>query len=79
MAKVQFQFPMQGKDENWAVSQQPNLTSFDLLNVRPYDVIENRVRGGQRPGLDKWGNGDQIGGDTSPIVAICSVTYLEYD
>ena len=79
MAQVQFQFPINGIDRNWAASGQPNLTTYDCMNVRPYDVIANRSRGGQRPGLDKWGNGDQIGGATSPIVALCSITFIELD
>ena len=43
-------------------------------NVRPFDVLESKARIGQRPGLDKWGNGDQIGGADQPVVAITSVT-----
>ena len=73
---IVFQFPRNGLDENWAVSNQPNLSSVDLLNVRPYDVQDTRSRGGQRPGLDKWADGDDIGGGT-PIVALLSVSYME--
>lgn len=46
-----FQFPMQGFNENFAATTQPRFTSASLNNVRPYDVLENRARGGQRPGL----------------------------
>jgi len=77
--EVTFQFPKNGLDENWAVSKQPNLSSISLLNVRPYDVQDTRCRGGQRPGLDKWGAGNQIGGAAYPVVAMCSVTYTELD
>lgn len=77
--EVTFQFPRNGLDENWAVSNQPSLTSVDLLNVRPYDVQDTRCRGGQRPGLIKWGAGNQIGGAASPVIAVCSVTYMELE
>lgn len=46
-------FPLRGKNENWGAEGQPPLTSHDLNNVRPYDILDNRARGGQRPGLDK--------------------------
>lgn len=73
MANVEFVFPIQGKNENWPASTQPQLTSGDLLNVRPYDTLGNRMRGGKRPGLSKWGNGDQIGNASQPVVALCVV------
>jgi hypothetical protein len=51
MAKKTLYFPMKGKDTNFAPSQQPSFTTPVMLNVRPYDVLENRARGGQRPGM----------------------------
>jgi len=45
-----------------------------MNNVRPYDTLDDRARGGQRPGLDKWGDGDQIGAAEQPVVAMCIVT-----
>lgn len=42
---------MKGLNQNYAATTQPSFTSPYLLNVRPYDVLENRARGGQRPGL----------------------------
>jgi hypothetical protein len=44
-----------------------------MNNVRPVDVLEKRVRIGQRPGQAKWGNGTQIGTAEQPIVAMCFV------
>lgn len=49
MAK--FHFPMRGKNTNWSTSQGPQFTSGRMSNVRPIDVLNNRARGGQRPGL----------------------------
>ena len=69
-------FPLQGIDKGRSTSEQPMATSADLNNVRPYDTLDNRARGGQRPGLDKK-YAQQIGGAASPIVAICSVTVID--
>ena len=70
-------FPFSGIDKGRAASNQSPDTSPDIKNMRPYDTLDNRARGGQRPGLDKWGNGDQIGGGAFPIVDICSVTTID--
>jgi len=51
MRTKKFHFPMAGKNENFAATTQPQFTSPSLSNVRPYDVLGNRARGGQRPGL----------------------------
>lgn len=53
MAKVKFHFPFRGKNTNYATGTQEPFTSPVLNNVRAYDVLENRARGGQRPGLQK--------------------------
>lgn len=68
-------FPFKGQDKGHITPQQPEGTSPELRNVRPYDVLDNRARGGQRPGLDKIYS-EQISGITSPIIAICSVTII---
>ncbi len=69
-------FPLQGIDKGRTTSEQPIATSPDLNNVRPYDTLDNRARGGQRPGLDKLYT-QQISGIAAPIVAMCSVTIVE--
>ena len=73
MARVEVKFPLKGIDKNWANSEQPPITSPDMNNVRPTDVAETRMRGGQRPGLEKWGGGTQIGTTFTPVVAMCIV------
>lgn len=50
----QFIFPMKGMNVVCQKNQQPEGTCIDALNVRPYDQIESRARGGSRPGLAKW-------------------------
>lgn len=67
-------FPLYGKNIGHACAFQPKFTSPLLNNVRPYDVQDGRARGGQRPGLDKWGAGVQVGAAEQPVVAICTVS-----
>ena len=66
-------FPLKGIHKGAGTISQPAGTSFDLNNVRLFDVLENRARGGQRPGLDKWGAGIQIGSSEQPVVAMCVI------
>ncbi|KKK53933.1 hypothetical protein LCGC14_3089820 [marine sediment metagenome] len=74
MAHIRFQLPIKGIHKGGAVEISPSLTSGYMSNVRARDVLENRVRIGQRPGLDKWGDGDQVGAAEQPIVAIISIS-----
>jgi hypothetical protein len=68
-------FPLKGVDKGRTVSDQPLLTSPDMKNLRPYDTLDNRARGGQRPGLNKMAEYEQrISGSSQPIVAMCTVT-----
>ncbi len=50
---VKFPFPLKGENKNFATVFQPTFTTFDLNNVWVYDVLDDRARGGQRPGLNK--------------------------
>ena len=76
MANLNISFPAEGIDKGRAASQQSPTTSPDMNNMRVYDTLDNRARGGQRPGLDKR-YAQQIGGDAVSIVAICSVTVVD--
>ena len=76
MSNINFPFPLKGQNKNLGASVQPQLTAADMNNVRPVDTTEKRMRGGQRPGLDKWGDGDNVGNGT-PIVVILSVSFME--
>lgn len=67
-------FPIKGIHRGGVTSLLPPLTSTGMNNVRPYDTLDNRARGGQRPGLKKWGDGDLIGAAEQPVVAMCIVT-----
>ena len=76
MANLDVPFPVEGVDKGRAASIQSSTTSPDMNNMRPYDVLDDRARGGQRPGLDKRYS-QRIGTDPSPIVAICKVTVVD--
>lgn len=70
-------FPLMGLHEGMALEHQPPTTSPYLKNVRAFDVEEERVRGGQRPGLVKAYD-TQIGGD-HPVLLITTIstTYIQ--
>lgn len=68
-------FPIKGKHTGFPASKQPQLTSPDLNNVRPYEVLGKRARGGQRPGLKKLYS-QQIGGAAAPVVWVGSITVV---
>ena len=68
-----FGFPLSGIDKGRAVPEEDLATSPDLNNVRPYDTLDSRARGGQRPAFVKKYS-QQIGGQSAPIVAIVAVT-----
>lgn len=74
---MEINFPVNGLDTGRAYEKQPVLTTPACRNVRPFDVDEDRVRGGQRPALVKAFS-DQVGG-SHPIIAMVQVasTYIE--
>ena len=74
---MKLQFPYKGLHRGNANSEQPIGTSPVLQNVRPFDISEGRIRGGQRPGLEKAYT-TQVGG-ANPVIVITTVatTYIE--
>jgi hypothetical protein len=70
-------FPVNGLHEGLSNEHQPPTTSPYLKNVRPFDVTEERVRGGQRPALIKAYE-EQIG-DEYPVIIMAQITttYIE--
>lgn len=63
-----WEFPVKGKDTNFAYRDQPPGTTQDCLNVLAYDPTTQRARGGQRPGTAKLYT-SQLGSG-NPIQAI---------
>jgi hypothetical protein len=51
----------------------PNFSEH-MNNMRPVSTLNNKIIICQRPALDKWGNGDQIGAAEQPVVALCVVS-----
>jgi len=47
--EIQLQFPDLGYNKNWALSEQPPRSSPFMVNMRPYDPIDERRRGGTSP------------------------------
>lgn len=75
--------PIRGISKGLPVDKEPPTTSGYMNNVRPIDTLTNalgstgrRLRLGQRPGLDKWGAGVQIGAAEQPVVAMCIVAAI---
>lgn len=74
MANKVFSLPIAGFSEGLPVDKSDPMTSGYMNNVRPIDSLERRIRLGQRPGLDKWGAGKQIGTAEQPVVCMISVS-----
>ena len=73
---VKIPFPRLGVNKGAGTSEQPYATSSEMSNVRLYDVLSKRARGGQRPGQTPWGDGDLIGDSNQPVVAMCTVSSI---
>lgn len=66
---IEIPFPLKGIDDNWAFRRQPEGTTPDALNVRPYDVYDRRLRGGQRGGHAKYLDDAVNGAETIQALA----------
>ena len=71
---MEYMLPIRGVSKGMPVDKEPQLTSGDMNNARPRCSLEGKVRISQRPALDKWGAGTQIGGAEQPVVAMCIVS-----
>ena len=66
LREISLPFPFKGLDKSGAYERQPPGTTAVSYNVRPYDVLEDRARGGQRPGLN-LAYAQQLGGGEYPV------------
>lgn len=73
---VELQLPLGGKSSGLAVNKENVTTSGYMLNVRPRDTLERRIRIGKRPGLKK-AYSQQIGDSANPVVWVGSVTVVD--
>jgi len=76
MPYFEFQLPLQGLSEGLPVVSEQQGTTGYANNIRPRDVLERRLRIGQRPGLKK-AYSQQIGGLAVPIVWLGSITTVD--
>ena len=67
-------FPIKGKHIGFGTEVQPEFTTRRMNNMRPYNTQNNILIGGQRPGLDKWGAGTQVGAAEQPVVCMVTVS-----
>jgi len=70
---IKLPLPIKGINKGLTVAVTPQEYTTNINNVRPRDVLQQRVRLGQRPGLAKWSE-DQVGGTEQPVVWITSVS-----
>ena len=78
MANFVLKFPIRGINKSRLPDEQPEATSPDMNNMRVFDVLDERIRGGQRPGMAKRYSQQILNvSDYGPIVAMCSVTTVE--
>lgn len=68
--------PIKGINEAMPLDKAMGGISPYISNVRPFDVLERRVRMSQRPGMDKVYS-EQIGGAFGPIVFLGIVTTVD--
>lgn len=76
MANRNIAIPIKGYSEGLSPDKQPSLTTGYMDNMYPRGTLEKKIRLTQRPGSEKV-FAQQIGGDTAPIVAVCSVTTID--
>lgn len=74
MTNLELPAPLKGLDRNGRLSEQPPLTSRDLLNVWPIDRTTGRMRMGPRPGLSPYFTG-ALSGSGNKVQALVSVPY----
>lgn len=67
-------FPIKGQSELLGAETQEPQTSPAMMNCIPFDVEEQRARGGKREGTIKLYE-TQVGG-AYPIVEICGITTI---
>lgn len=73
MARQRIQWPFKGRVDNNARGDQPELTTVAANNVRNFSNDEQRMQGGQRPGLKKF-TSQQIAG-SDPVRHIAAFNY----
>ena len=68
-------FPFGGLNDSEALTDQPEATTTEAVNVRPYDPVTGRRRGAQRPGLKNY-NASALVADTR-VQSLLPVPYAQ--
>jgi len=76
MAHIEISLPLEGLSEGFPASDETATTSGYMSNCRPRDVLEKRLRLGQRPGLKK-AYAQQVGSFSTPLVWLCEITIVD--
>lgn len=71
---AEFPLPIRGISKIFTYDKSAPGTSGDMNNVRVLGTFAKQIRICQRPGLDKWGAGTQVGAAEQPVVAMCTVS-----
>ncbi len=68
---IGLKFPLGGLNRRFSIQRQPPFTTPRCLEMRPFDPLEERERGGSRPGLTSY---PFDLGETEPVNLLTSVT-----
>lgn len=74
---LELSWPTGGLDKSSAFRRQPPYTTPDAKNVRPFETLTGRVRGGSRPGIGKHVY-SQLGSGAK-VNMLANVTYVATD
>ncbi len=74
LSLIALRFPVAGVVKRYGYQSQPPYTTPDCSNVRPFEVLKGRERGGSRPGISKRFAAAM--GSPSPIQLLATVSWL---
>ena len=76
MALEEVAIPIRGINYSTPEDKATGEYSQYMLNVRPFDTLENKIRLGQRPSMSKMFT-QQIGGVAAPLVCLITITTVD--
>jgi len=74
---IKIPIPIRGYNAGYEAGDLSKEMSINMLNVRPIDSIDRRIRIGQRPGFEK-AYSTQIASAAGAVIEIVSVTVVDY-
>ena len=74
---IKIEFPINGINRDLAYTNEPPTSTPDAVNVRPYDPLVTRLRGGSRPALVPFKNGAYaLTGNASKVNMMATVGWI---